>query len=40
MLDWANFSYEFGVSDFSHEEVKRVVEIWLIGFVLLIARAA
>ena len=40
MLGGENFSYGFGVFDFSHEDVKRAVVIGLIGFVLFIAHAA
>jgi len=40
VLGGGDFSYGFGVFDFSHEEVKRAVAIGLIGFVLFIARTA
>ena len=39
MLGGGDFSYGFGVFDFSHEEVKRAVGL-LIGFVFVIASAA
>ena len=39
MLAEGDFSYGFGVLDFSHEEVKRVVGLF-IGFVFAIARHA
>ena len=41
MLGERDFSYGFGVFDFSHEEVKRAVGILgFIGFFLFIARSA
>jgi len=35
-----DFSYSFEGFDFSREEVKRAVGIWLIGFVLTVASPA
>jgi len=40
VLGGGDFSYGFGVFDFSHEEVMQAIVIGPIGFVLFIARAA
>ena len=40
MLGRGSFFYGLGGLDFSYDEVKRAVVIWLIGFFLFIASAA